>query len=79
MESVNSGDILWLSGQIIEWTPNGAIWEVQGIYSTRELAVETCLDDYWFVGPIVLNQEIPADPTVWAGCEYPLNEHRGQR
>ena len=53
--------------------PN-AVWDFQGVFTSEERALEACKDRSYFVGPAVLNKELPYDTIEWPGHYYPKME-----
>lgn len=60
---------VWICGQ--SKTKDGTVWELQGIFSTEEKAVEACRKPNYFVAPIILDEEYPEETEVMPGCYYP--------
>lgn len=76
-ESPVAGDAaeLWLVLQWIATAPEGGVFEVFGIFSSRALAVAACRDwTYCVNGPIVLDAQAPHDSCAFAESFYPVNE-----
>jgi hypothetical protein len=46
-------------------------WEFAGVFDSAEQAEAQCHDATYFVGPVVLNQEIPQVSMDWPGAYYP--------
>lgn len=46
-------------------------WEVVGVYSTEEKAVEACLTGTYFIGPINMDEASPEATTEWPGSYIP--------
>lgn len=68
-EDINENKKLWIVGQVVK---NSRIdWEFAGIFSTKEKAIEACLDLTYFIGPCVLDQKIPEESVEWPNCYYP--------
>ena len=47
-------------------------WSFMGIFSTEELAVESCITCEHFVGPVELDVALPQDKIIWDGAYYPM-------
>ena len=58
---------LFLVGRWIDNKP----WEVQGIYDSEKVASKKCIDDTYFIGPLNLNETLPAQTIEWSGAYYP--------
>jgi hypothetical protein len=70
--------ILWVVGKYIEEdTECEARWEFQGVFSSEKLAIKACkkYGDF-FIGPVVLNKELPYTTTEWVGSYYPNLKRR---
>ena len=49
--------------------------EFQGVFSDKEKAIAACKTwTYSVNGPVILNQELPAEPMQLEKCWYPLTE-----
>lgn len=69
-----SDETVWVCGKNVAETETGIVWELQGVFTTKEAAVAACKGENYFVGPVELNKEMPDEPIEWKGCEYPLLE-----
>lgn len=49
---------------------DGLQWELMGIFSTEQLAVESCGPTDW-VGPICLDTRLPDETKSWPGAYFP--------
>lgn len=65
---------LWIVGQIRP-EQHSQLFEFQGVFSSKELAIAACRSQTYFVAPTMLDVEIPDEQSAWPGCEYPLKEH----
>jgi hypothetical protein len=61
---------LWIAGKLIK---SGKNWEILGVFSTEQLAVDACSTDDHFVGPIKLDEKLSEDNIDWAGHYYPIS------
>lgn len=59
---------LWIVG---EWKDDGP-WEIAGVFDSKEKAVAACLNDCYFIGPVILNEALTAETVIWPGAYYPL-------
>jgi hypothetical protein len=57
-----------------------ADWHLQGIATTESIAVEMCLDETYFIGPLPLDLALPHKTVQWVGLYFPLgpNAHTTQ-
>jgi hypothetical protein len=70
---------VWVLGRVTgppAWaaTPPGRIvlaWEVCGIFTTREKAVEVNRGPAFFVGPVPVDQHLPTETVEWPGVQWP--------
>jgi hypothetical protein len=46
-------------------------WSFQGVFDTRKIAEANCKDVKYFVGPCILNHELPETDVIWPGAYYP--------
>jgi hypothetical protein len=74
---------LWFAGKCTKTMPDGekvwVAWEVAGIFSARELAVSACLSPAYFVAPIDLDVQAPAESAAWPGLEWPYKHTEGNK
>lgn len=42
-------------------------WTIEGVYLSPQAAIAACLDETYFVGPVLTNHALPADRMVWPG------------
>ena len=57
---------------------DGAAWEFQGVFVSKDLAVSACRTEQYFVAPVILNQQLPDDTREWPGCYYPNTKLTGR-
>ena len=62
---------LYLVGQYKGGKTGSVNWDFQGIFDTIEKAEKACIENSYFVAPVVLNKELPEKTTDWKGCYYP--------
>lgn len=46
-------------------------WEVQGVFTTEELARAACTREDDFIGPVELDARLPEERLQWPGLFYP--------
>ena len=66
---------LWLVGQVRSHDGAGktVCWEFQGLFDTEEKAVAACRSPWYWIVPVVLNEERPDETTPgWEGSYYPV-------
>lgn len=62
---------VWVVGR----SPGGlSPWEVQGIYTDEQRAIEACTEMNFFVGPVELDAAFPVETVTWPGCYYPQSQ-----
>jgi hypothetical protein len=64
------GKELFVVGKYIE-CDCGKAWEIAGVFDREEKAVEACISDNYFVGPIAMNEPFPDESVKWPGAYYP--------
>jgi len=64
---------VWIVGRDNEKPEEHAdqTWDLIGVCSTEELAVEACTDVHYFIGPIELNKILPKELVPWPGTYRP--------
>lgn len=66
-------DELWVCGKHRGVDPEGnPAWDLQGVFDSEAAAVAACKEPSDFVGPVLLNQQLPQQATEWPGCRFPL-------
>ncbi len=63
---------LWVCGQHRAKTTDGIVWDFQGIFSSRELAIAACKNRMYFIGPVSLDNPFQDARCEWPGVFYPL-------
>jgi len=63
---------LWVVGKI-KSEDNYNEWDFQGVFDTALKAESACQDRLWFVGPVELNEELPAETFEWPESYYPIS------
>jgi hypothetical protein len=54
---------------------NGLDWEFCGVFSTKDKALEACLNDDYWIGPAYLDEFDDTEETInWVGAWYPYLE-----
>jgi len=46
-------------------------WEFQGVFRTKDLAINACKDENYFIGPAVMDEPLPDEELDWPGAYYP--------
>lgn len=49
-------------------------WDLQGVFSSKGLAVVACRDHTYFIGPVEVNKPLPHESGKWIGCYYPIEQ-----
>lgn len=63
---------LWFAGHTNAETPQGNVWEIQGVFATKDLALQACLEHPdWWIAPLTLGQVLPLEPQPWPSLEWP--------
>jgi len=68
---------LFVVGQNKENRNSGVVWELHGVFDTKEEALRNCTQDNYFLGPVEMNKPFPHETVEWPGCYYPLAEKKG--
>lgn len=64
---------LWLCGQLIgKWSKTGSVWAFQGIFTTKQKAINACRTSKYFIYPVQLDEELPVESVMPERYEYPL-------
>jgi len=63
---------LWLCGQYRSGELPNVIWDFQGLFSTKEKAIEACENRNYFIVPVKVDEAAPSESTEWPGVEYPV-------
>lgn len=61
----------WVVGQ---WTNEGNHqWAIEGVFDNQEKAESICKTSKFFVGPVILNEQLAPNQVVeWPGAYYPV-------
>lgn len=51
-------------------------YHIQGVATTREIAISMCRDETYLIGPLPVNVALPHDRTEWPGLHFPLKGER---
>ena len=51
-----------------------ADWHIQGVTTNEELALEMCVDENYFIGPLPVNTALPHKTIQWVGLYFPLRQ-----
>ncbi|HEY4112873.1 MAG TPA: hypothetical protein VGM17_02325 [Rhizomicrobium sp.] len=62
---------MFLVGQFRKQTADGAIWDFQGVFATRDSAIAACRNRNYFFKPVRLDEELP-DEMIPGEVIYPL-------
>ena len=62
---------LWMVGQYRSGEVLDIVWEFQGIFDSKQKALDACRNKCYFVAPVLLNEEIRDDTYVFPGSFYP--------
>ncbi len=65
---------IYVVGQYIKGETSNIIWHIQGVFDTEEKALEACLNERYFIGPINMNEALPDKSVLWPGVYYPFSE-----
>lgn len=65
---------LWVVGKLICYETK--TWEFQGVYSSKEKAINACIKDEYFIGPATLDSGLPDESVEWGGAYYPRLESK---
>jgi len=63
---------LYIVGQHRKTVKEGAVWDFQGVFESKELAIKACRSSAYFVASIELNKECPDEAESFPEIFYPL-------
>ena len=63
---------IWIVGKVVGVAPQGPVWELQGLYWTRKLAIAACKDGRYFIGLVEIGTQAPDEPTKLPCFEVPM-------
>lgn len=63
--------VLWICGKAIKGKNK---WEFQGIFSSEQKAISACRNKMYFIGEVILDEELPDETIEWKGAYYPLDK-----
>jgi hypothetical protein len=63
---------VWICGQFYQKCEDtGSAWGFHGVFSSEDKARAACASESYFIGPAVMDQELPEHPFDWPGAYYP--------
>lgn len=62
---------LWVVGKYKPFEDGHYSWELMGIFDNYLDAYNGCRNEYYFIGPMELNQLLPDELMEWKGAHYP--------
>jgi hypothetical protein len=74
---LRAGDMIYILGRVEQalicdkCTHEHGRYFIQGTFSTQARAEKECLDESYFVGPLVMDVCLPHDPMEWPGLYWP--------
>ncbi len=71
---------VWLVGRRDSNVPPGekANYHIQGTASNEQMAIEMCLDETYFIGPLPINTALPHEVVEWVGLYFPLGQQEDE-
>jgi hypothetical protein len=64
----------WLVSKFIASVEQGVVWDFQGIFETRDLAIAACRNESYSIQSVELNEELPDESSDFPDCEYPKRQ-----
>ena len=58
--------------KVVADTEAGRVWEFQGLFNSRALALLACRDWRYCIAPVTLNEQCPDDLKEFPDCEFPI-------
>ena len=62
---------VWIVGKLLEYSKKGSRWDFGGVFSSEEKAKTACYDKTYFMGPAILDEEVPEASVPWDDAYYP--------
>ena len=59
---------IWITAKLI--TPDS--YRIEGVYTTKELAIKNCLSDYHFIGLVTVDEPATNETRDFKESSYPL-------
>jgi len=66
------GTELWLCGKYISGNFPEVVWDFQGIFSTRDNAIEACRDESYFICSVKLDEQLSDEAEEMPDFAYPF-------
>lgn len=63
---------LWICGQYRSGEFGNAIWDFQGVFSTKGKAITACRNYNYFIFPVAVDEELPDETIIPPEYEYPI-------
>lgn len=61
---------LWIVGKNLNYELES--WEFQGIYSEKQLAINRCEDDNWWIAKVKVDEFVPTETVEFKESLYPI-------
>lgn len=65
-------DVVWVTGKVVNSESTPMAWAIQGVFDTKEKAIAACRSEWYFIGPLRINEALPDENKEWPGCTYPM-------
>jgi len=63
-------EYVWISGRHLLETEKGAVWDLQGIFYTKEEAMASCRDKTYWVGKVKFGVSFPHEAVEWGEEDF---------
>ncbi len=67
-------EFLWLCGRYKSGDKGNIAWDFQGIFDSKDKAINACRDYTYFICTVVVNESLPDKTSDMPNFEYPFPE-----
>ena len=75
-EEVIEQRLVWAVGKYITECEHGFAWEMVGVFNNEKKAIDACIKESYFVGPLEIDKPFPDMTVPWKGAYYPSEKGR---
>lgn len=65
---------IWICGRRQPKDVGPADWYIQGVFTTKQMALDNCINEHYWIGALPLNTSLPHDRIEWPSSCFPLAE-----
>ena len=63
---------VFIVGRFVAETPQGVVWDFQGVFPDEDSAKHSCKDETYWIAPIPFGESLPHETVSWPDAYYPI-------